>query len=65
MTRNHSVSRLSRPPPTPRKCPAPIPTIVPMTIEMTVAARPTSSEIRLPQMTIVSTDRPYLSVPNG
>ena len=65
MTRNHSVNRLRMPPVGPRKWPEPMPIRVPITIAITVAQRPTSSEMRLPQITIVSTDRPALSVPNG
>ena len=35
-----------------------------MTIEIAVASRPTSSEIRVPQISRVSTERPLSSVPS-
>ena len=65
MTRNQSVTRLKISPPTPRKWPAEIPTNVPSSIEMAVEASPTTSETREPQMSRVSTERPFSSVPNG
>ena len=37
---------------------------VPMTIEIAVASRPTSNEIRVPQISMVSTERPFSSVPS-
>ncbi len=42
-----------------------IPIAEPITIDTTVASNPTSNEIREPQITRDSTERPKLSVPNG
>ena len=59
MTRNHSVSRIStRADPAAEEARRRCPTSVPMTIEITVAASPTSREIRAPQMNSVEHGAP-------
>ena len=47
-TRKKSMMRISRPPTQPEKCPAAMPTSVPITIETIVAAMPTMSDTRAP-----------------
>src|SRR5688500_18357490 len=42
-----------------------MPMVEPITIEITVASRPTVREIRDPQTVSARTERPKLSVPNG
>ena len=46
MTRKKSITRMITAWDVPVKCPAAIPTTVPITIDTAVAAKPTSSEIR-------------------
>src|SRR3954453_6292100 len=65
ITRNHSVSRNRISPIHPSKKPDASPIRVPITIEIAVANSPTNSEIRDPQISRVSTDRPVSSVPSG
>ena len=65
ITRNHSVTRMSTESTAPPKKPATMPTAEPMTMARTVAASPTSSEMREPQMNCVMTSRPRWSVPSG
>src|ERR1022692_81795 len=64
-TRNQSVTRISRLSMILPKCPATIPITAPMTMDKKVAVNPISSEIRDPQISTVSTDRPSASVPSG
>ncbi len=64
ITRNHSVSRNRTAAAHPSKNPDVRPTTVPSTIEISVASRPTNSEIRAPQISRVSTERPLSSVPS-
>ena len=63
-TRNHSVSRNSTAAGHPSKNPDISPTRVPITIEISVASNPTPSEMREPQISSVSTERPLSSVPS-
>jgi hypothetical protein len=63
-TRNQSVTRISRLSVTLPKWPATMPTD-PITMHSSVAVKPISSEIRAPQISSVSTDRPSASVPSG
>ena len=42
-----------------------MPTTAPITMQSSVAVKPISSEIRAPQISSVSTDRPSASVPSG
>ena len=64
-TRKKSMTRISTAWVAPVKCPAAMPTTVPMTMDTAVAANPTSSETRAPQTSIASTERPGGSVPSG
>ena len=48
----------------PSRKPEASPTVVPITIEMSVARRPTNSETRAPQISWVRIDRPLSSVPS-
>ena len=65
ITRNHSVSRKKIRPTHPPKKPETSPIRVPITIEISVAISPTSREMREPQISRVSTERPFSSVPSG
>ena len=65
MTRKKSITRMITAREVPVKCPAAMPIEVPMTMETAVAANPTSSETRAPQISIPSTLRPCGSVPSG
>ena len=53
-----------RAPASPRRSPTSGRSAVPITIEIAVASRPTNSEIRAPQISRVSTERPDSSVPS-
>jgi hypothetical protein len=64
MTRNQSVSRSRIAPTQVPKWPDAMPTMVPIAIEITVAAKPTSNEMRAPQTTRARTERPVSSVPS-
>ncbi len=64
ITRNHSVTRKVMAPTTPPKYPDTRPITVPITIEISVASRPTNSDTRAPQISRVSTERPFSSVPS-
>ena len=65
ITRNQSVSRMRTESVNPPRYPEMIPIADPITIETTVASRPTIREILEPHTTRDSTERPMLSVPNG
>ena len=64
ITRNHSVTRNSTAAGQPSRKPEASPTVVPITIEMSVASSPTNSETRAPQISWVRIDRPLSSVPS-
>ncbi|UJP11769.1 hypothetical protein L2X99_11720 [Microbacterium sp. KUDC0406] len=64
-TRKKSMMRISSPPVQPVKCPAAIPTIVPMSIDTAVAAKPTTSETCAPHTMRTQISRPRWSVPSG
>ena len=65
ITRNQSVNRLSTRPNPPRKYPDMIPITVPINIDMTVAASPTTRLIRAPHTIRARIERPLSSVPSG
>ena len=65
ITRNQSVTRISTESVQRPKWPAAMPTTEPITIEITEARNPTSSDTRDPQMVRASTERPLSSVPSG
>src|SRR5699024_6623728 len=64
ITRKKSTTRSSTARVSPVKWPAIMPTVVPITIDMVVAANPTSREAREPHSSIVTMSRPEGSVPN-
>ena len=57
-TRNQSVTRISSVGTQPRKWPATMPVTEPMPTDIVVASRPTSREIRAPQMVTATIERP-------
>ena len=65
MTRISTLSLAAEPAVRVPKWPATMPITAPITIDSSVAAKPISSEIREPQISSVSTDRPSASVPSG
>ena len=65
ITRNQSVIRMMTVAYQPLKCPAVIPTIVPMATESKAASSPTVSDTRAPHTSRPSRLRPNWSVPRG
>lgn len=65
ITRNQSVIRISTVAYAPLKCPAVIPTVVPIATDSAAASSPTSSDTREPHTSRASRSRPNRSVPSG
>src|SRR5690606_13845806 len=64
-TRNQSVIRMMAAPIQPLKCPAAMPSTVPMVTLTSAARKPMSSDVREPHHTMSRMERPDSSVPNG